>query len=333
MYLAVFHFRNNICTSRGCWGNCIFCSFDYKKTKRINSRNLKNVREEIELLINKYQQNNFFFSEPNFLYSKSRTKEFINMLKKIEGIKSFGFTTRVDSFLQSRDLLDDLVEFGCKSIELGIESGSDSQLKRFDKGTTVSQNSEAVKIILELQERIPNFLYCIDLILFDPYLTVNELSETIQFMIDNDLNTSENENAMFNGMYLFQGTAIRKMAIHDKLAFDSPELPYYNFKDDIIAKIYSYIVIFLNTLHPLLKNISHLYNELIVSNEYNSTKNEINRIKAGKLFYKRDSVVFNYFKEIIETNGEYNTCQNIYSKYKTSITKMNNTIVDIIKHF
>jgi len=255
------------------------------------------------------------------------------MLKKIEGIKSFGFTTRVDSFLQSRDLLDDLVEFGCKSIELGIESGSDSQLKRFDKGTTVSQNSEAVKIILELQERIPNFLYCIDLILFDPYLTVNELSETIQFMIDNDLNTSENENAMFNGMYLFQGTAIRKMAIHDKLAFDSPELPYYNFKDDIIAKIYSYIVIFLNTLHPLLKNISHLYNELIVSNEYNSTKNEINRIKAGKLFYKRDSVVFNYFKEIIETNGEYNTCQNIYSKYKTSITKMNNTIVDIIKHF
>jgi radical SAM superfamily enzyme YgiQ (UPF0313 family) len=317
-----------ICTSRGCWGNCTFCSFDYNRSKRIKSRSLNNVREEIELLISKYEQHDFFFSEPNFLYSKTRTIEFIDMLKSIDGINSFGFTTRVDSFLNCKDLIDSLVNVGCRSIELGVESGSDSQLLRFKKGTTVAQNVEAINIIKSLKGNVPNFVYCLDLILFDPYCTSDELIETINFMYDNQLNSSDNELILYNAMNLFQGTEIRRNSIADKLAYNSIELPYYEFLDSSVAKTYSYMILFMNKLQPLLKDITKLFNEIFMSTEYESGINPIAKIKIGKQFYKRSSIVFDFLRDILLCKDDL-LCYNIYIKYENTITGIRDSIVNL----
>lgn len=318
-----------ICTSRGCWGNCTFCSFDYKGSKRIRSRSIDNVREEIELLVNEYDQHDFFFSEPNFLYSKQRVTQFIEMLENVNGVHSFGFTTRVDSFLNCKELLNRLVELGCRSIELGIESGSDSQLLRFKKGTTVLQNSEAAQIILDLKERVVGFRYCIDLIFFDPYCTREELLATIDFMYKNKLNIASNEKILYNVMNLFQGTEVRKACISDKLALDSLELPYYDFIDSTVSRTYSFALLFMNKLQPVLNEISNMFDQLFLSNEYVQSTNVALKLKIGKLFYKRDSIVFDYFKRIIICNDN-DSCSDVYSKFDSNIKCIKKELENLI---
>lgn len=304
-----------ICTSRGCWGNCTFCSFDYRRKRIVRSRDIANVQAEIELLINKYDQHDFFFSEPNFLYSKNRVQQFIEMLRNIKGINTFGFTTRVDCFLNCKELLGSLVELGCRSIELGVESGSNSQLQRFRKGTTVEQNKEAIDIIVSLKNNVPDFRYCIDLILFDPYCTNNEIKETLNFLCDNNLCTAKNELILYNAISLFQGTELRRNAIEDKLAYDSLELPYYDFVDAAVSRTYSFMILFMNCIQPILQEISRIFEHIFGLEEYQDNKNRVLKIKIGKLYYKRETVVFNYLRDILSCEVE-RECYSTYLHYE-----------------
>ena len=321
-----------ICTSRGCFGKCIFCSFDYKRTRKIRSRNLENVKKEIELLINNYDQHEFFFSEPNFLYSRERTKSFINMLKTINGIETFGFTTRVDSLLNCKDLLHDLVELGCRSIELGVESGSESQLKRFKKGVSVSQNEEAVKIILDLKNKVENFVYCIDLILFDPYSTKQEIIETLNFLCKMNLNSRDNELILYNSMNLYEGTLIKKMSIDDKLSVNSIELPYYEFESEDVKEIFNYMFLFMNKIQQKLNILDDLFFQIFNSKKYFQLEDLRIKVNIMKLYNKRNTVVFDYLNELLMKNNNLGYYE-IFTKYElnvdNSLTKLSDFVHEL----
>ena len=65
---------------------------------------------------------------------------------------------------------------------MGIESGSQSQLKRYNKSHTIKESIEAINILRSLSITIE-----IGFIMFDPLCTLNEIEENINYIITNNL--------------------------------------------------------------------------------------------------------------------------------------------------
>ena len=101
------------------------------------------------------------------------------------------------------DLIDLAREAGCKRLEMGVESGDDGILKGINKGITVAQVREAVKVIK--QAGIPLGTY---FILGHPNETKETVRKTIQLAAE--LNTNEIAVGL---MVPYPGTRVYEMAL------------------------------------------------------------------------------------------------------------------------
>lgn len=133
--------------SRGCIGNCTFCSNHKMWGKNGNSFvRMFSVEKSIETLknlIDKYKINNFSLMDDNFLNYKERVRKICNYLEgKRLNFFCFG---RADCI--NDEILSYLKKAGCHTIQIGIESGSQRVLDFLNKNTTVEQNEEAIKCV------------------------------------------------------------------------------------------------------------------------------------------------------------------------------------------
>jgi len=171
---------NSILGTRGCPYNCIFCHNSWRGLPvRMNSA--KRVIEEMKELENKYRTGAVFFMDDDFLFSKSRTKEFCELYKK-EGLKIiWGCQARVTS--KGLELLKELKEANCKQITFGLESGNQRVLSLLKNDTTtVKQNVKAIKQVKEA-----GILACGSFMIGNPSETEEEIQETKNFILENNL--------------------------------------------------------------------------------------------------------------------------------------------------
>jgi magnesium-protoporphyrin IX monomethyl ester (oxidative) cyclase len=170
--------------SRGCPYGCSFCSITvYRKNAGI--RSAKSISDEIISIFNQHRDykdnmlinfiDNLFYADPQL------TREVIARVKVHLGHNfKFAILTHVKHILKGGlDSLRFLKSAGCIGIEFGVENGSDSVLKRYNKGITASQSIEAINMV-----RDAGIQYWIDFILYDPYTTIDELKENLQFFKD-----------------------------------------------------------------------------------------------------------------------------------------------------
>jgi len=171
---------NSILATRGCPYNCIFCHNSWRGLPvRMNSA--KKIIEEMKELENRYGTEAVFFMDDDFLFSKSRTKEFCELYKK-EGLKiRWGCQARVAS--RGLELLKELKEANCKQITFGIESGNQRILSLLKNDTTtVKQNKNAIKEVKDA-----GILACGSFMIGNPSETEEEIRETKNFILENDL--------------------------------------------------------------------------------------------------------------------------------------------------
>ncbi len=131
--------------------------------------------DELEMLIKEYQVENVVFCDGNFTISRERAariaEEIIRRKLKIR----YAIESRVTEV--EEDLFKLLKESGLKRVLLGIESGSQTMLDRFNKGTTVEENIKALEILSKLDIYVsPGF------IMLDDRTTLEELQENISFV-------------------------------------------------------------------------------------------------------------------------------------------------------
>ena len=174
-------------TSRGCWGKCRFCSvpafFSFNKGSVWRTRSAGSIIAEIENIIDRWGISSFDFVDDNFIGPGKRgiekIQEFTNAIVS-RGIKmQFNIACRVDSI--SAESLSLLKKIGLNKVYIGIESGSDMTLKRYGKMVTARDNKRAVEIVKSL-----NLNAKLNFIMFDPWMTTEELKETLQFIEDID---------------------------------------------------------------------------------------------------------------------------------------------------
>jgi radical SAM superfamily enzyme YgiQ (UPF0313 family) len=139
-----------VISSRGCPYNCIFCSNRIVTGKRYRYLSEEHIVSALELLHNKYGQTFALFLDDNFLVSKKRIYNLLELIKRngLHNKMSFSFQARGDNV--DYRLLKELYEGGFKSVFFGIETASEEIMKLVNKGETVQQCIDAVMMAKDI---------------------------------------------------------------------------------------------------------------------------------------------------------------------------------------
>ncbi len=139
----------NLICQMGCPFNCNFCSGRQSKTfRKIRSRDISSVMNEIDFLYKTYGYKGFMFYDDELNLNR---KSFLVLLKTLIDYQKSnnvefnlrGFT-RAD--LLTQEQADKMYEAGFKWLLTGFESGSDEMLINMNKQNTVADNSRTCTI-------------------------------------------------------------------------------------------------------------------------------------------------------------------------------------------
>ncbi|WP_432405974.1 B12-binding domain-containing radical SAM protein [Wukongibacter sp. M2B1] len=177
------HHIMNIYTSRGCPHQCSFCSV-HEFQKRSNqplwkAKSPERVVEELEMYNKEYNIKYFIFVDDNFFGSCKKGRERAKSIARLLLEKNLGIHFSIECRVDDVDkrLLNLLKRAGLWHVRLGVESGVQNMLERFNKHVTVKRNIEAMYTLIELGLEIN-----VNYILFDPWTTVEELKENLKFI-------------------------------------------------------------------------------------------------------------------------------------------------------
>jgi len=145
-YIGDSDIRVPVITSRGCMGNCIFCS-THKVWKKYRVRNPLNVADEIEYIVRDFGKTHFVFEDDSLSCDIETSKQTLREIAKRNLSIRFFATMRADGM--DSELARLLKEAGCYGVSIGFESGSQGILDILNKHISIEQNIEAAKIVKE----------------------------------------------------------------------------------------------------------------------------------------------------------------------------------------
>ena len=186
-------------TSRGCTQACIFCVHRFMKYRM---RTLEHVMGEIEFCIKKYNCKNFSFNDPSIYCDPDWMYAFCDeLLRRKLDIKWY-CEGRIDIDL---DLLRLMARAGCKSLDVGIESGSPKVLKSIRKNIEPAMFLPYAKLAKELGIRSKLFFMVSlpDEFEKDAFKTLDVAKKLAKYV-----------HRMGCGLtHIFPGTSLEKMAV------------------------------------------------------------------------------------------------------------------------
>ena len=165
-----------IYASKSCyWGKCEFCNC--KLGKKIDFKSPERFVDEIEYLSKKYKTKFFYFWD-NSIHPKYFSKLADLLIQRKLNIKYMAFARFEKEFTQS--LLEKLYKSGLVKINWGLDSGCDRVLKYINKGSTVKQSEEILKLANKAKVRS-----WVHVILGFPTETKFEVEQSVNFFKKN----------------------------------------------------------------------------------------------------------------------------------------------------
>lgn len=180
--IEVSNYSASILASRGCFGKCTYCYLRSKEkyfgSYPLRLRSIKNIVDEIETLYKK-GITEFYFADDEFLQPGSigivRATNFAKELAKRNISIRYSIYARADCV--NEELVAILSKTGLYCVFLGIESFSQSVLDRYNKGTTVDSNINAIRILQTYDIHVR-----MGMIMFDMMTTPEELWDSISVL-------------------------------------------------------------------------------------------------------------------------------------------------------
>ena len=163
-------------TSRGCIGNCTFCSTPYF-FGTWNGKEEKQVVDEIEMLIKKYKTKKIMFLDDNFLVNKKRI---LNICEEIEkrNIKClYGCLCSISCF--DKEIIKKMYKVGFRWIHFGLETGSQRLLKLMNKEMDINEVKKIIKETKKIGYRVRT-----SFILDYPSTTKEDINKTKSLILE-----------------------------------------------------------------------------------------------------------------------------------------------------
>ncbi|MDD4879408.1 MAG: cobalamin-dependent protein [Candidatus Omnitrophica bacterium] len=210
--------RISVVFSRGCVGDCNFCS-NRLMWKRWRHRSPGNMLGELELLNKTFGIKHIHFNDDCFSVNKKATIELCRGITDRKLNIVFDIVTRTDCV--DAEVLQALKDAGCYRVCFGIETASPRLLKIMGKPINVKEQEEAIK--LTNRSGIKTLALLIAGCVGETRDTINE---TIDF-----LNRAQPSAAgIANGLMIFPGTRIYEIAKKNGVIEDSFWLTDYAWK-------------------------------------------------------------------------------------------------------
>ncbi len=136
----------SIRTSLGCTARCNFCALWSLTGGKYLRRQPERVIEELRSI----EETDVFFCDDESMCDVKRMDRLADLIRESGIRKNYFLYARVDTIVQHPELFVKWRNIGLKQVFVGMESFSDTNLMAMNKGITVSQQEEAVRILREL---------------------------------------------------------------------------------------------------------------------------------------------------------------------------------------
>jgi anaerobic magnesium-protoporphyrin IX monomethyl ester cyclase len=151
-------------TGRGCPWQCRFCcgpgeqnlysrQRGEKRVPYVRRRSVSNVLGELDALYSKYRFRSIIFHDDQFVIERGWTEEFCRQMHERgfvdRGVKWWA-ASRADIITRWPALFREMKGAGLKMLSVGFESFSDRILQWLNKGVSLEQNWQAVRVLREL---------------------------------------------------------------------------------------------------------------------------------------------------------------------------------------
>lgn len=168
---------NPVITSRGCPFDCIFCGSSNIWGKSVRYRRPADVVKEIQETMNRFDTRFFSFDDDTFTLNEKHVLDLCARIieEGIADIPGFRWTSNTRPELLNPSLLEKMRKAGCAAVAIGIESGSDSILKKLKKKYNVDQVKKAAVMVKDA-----GMVLAGQFIIGFPFETEKEMWETAQ---------------------------------------------------------------------------------------------------------------------------------------------------------
>jgi radical SAM superfamily enzyme YgiQ (UPF0313 family) len=135
-----------IVTSRGCPGECSFCSINSIFKRKFRMRSHLNVVDEIEYLVRGLGAKEIHIWDDNFITDRRRVFLIRDELKRRNLKVFFAFPNGIRVDYVNEDLIRALKEMGTYSLAFGVESGNQAILDKINKKTDLKMIEDAFSL-------------------------------------------------------------------------------------------------------------------------------------------------------------------------------------------
>ncbi len=185
-------------TSRGCPYQCAFCASSHFFGKKVRTRSVASVLNELEEIYHRYHFNAVAFVDDTFNLFPKRVIEICHGIIEKKLDLWWWCLSRIDLLLRNEEMVKEMVRAGAKSVFIGVESSSPRTLKELRKGIEVEETVQTVEMLkrngLEIHASY---------ILGGLHDTVEMIHKTIRFAKRLDTNV-----AQFSILTPYPGTAV-----------------------------------------------------------------------------------------------------------------------------
>jgi len=138
----------SVLTSRGCMMGCSLCSQRLFWRGDWRARKPENVVAEMRYLVDTYQVEFITLIDAYPTHDLERWERILDLLIEEKLPVHLLIETRVEDIIRDADILQKYHDAGIIHVYLGAETSTDDMLNSLDKGTTVDQNKQAIKVTI-----------------------------------------------------------------------------------------------------------------------------------------------------------------------------------------
>lgn len=264
-----------IISSRGCPGNCIYCSVRTVWGRFWRSRSPKNVVDEMESLIKDYGAREIHFLDDSISVDKERLKGICDEIIKRKLNIKWTTPNGIAIWLLDKELLIKMKKAGCYRLTFGLESGSTEVLHNYvGKYYDFEKAREIIKFCSSI-----GFWTVGTFIIGFPYETRKQINDTVNFAISTEL-----DFAVFYIANPFPGTRMYEDYKKEGLL---PKSGAYELVRGCQTKHFSHkqlVILQAEAFNCFMK--SRLKNPWRFLNKIKSFEDLIYTLKLGKIFSK-----------------------------------------------